>query len=83
MIVMQIVESEAKKKMKGENIEAKDLFWYEEFWNDEDLEIALENAEIEVTDKNVAKLKQACLHIFDDKTDRNEMLADMARDIFG
>ncbi|MCD7819951.1 MAG: hypothetical protein LUH07_13040 [Lachnospiraceae bacterium] len=82
-MVMQIVESETKKEMKSDNIKAENLFWYEEFWNDEDLEIALENAEIEVTVENVARQKQACLHIFDDKSDRNAMLTDMVRDIFG
>ncbi|MCD8014390.1 MAG: hypothetical protein LUG99_14670 [Lachnospiraceae bacterium] len=60
----------------------KEGCWYDELWFDEDLEIALENAEIQVTDQNVARLKRECLHIFDDKSERNEMLADKARSIF-
>ncbi|MCD8069182.1 MAG: hypothetical protein LUE87_09915 [Lachnospiraceae bacterium] len=56
--------------------------WYEERWNDEDLRTALGNAEIEATEVNIARLKKECIHIFDDKSERNEMLADMAREIF-
>ncbi len=57
-------------------------YWYKEAWNDEDLRAALENAGAEVTEENVKKLKQECLHIFDDKSERNEMLANRARSIF-
>jgi len=63
--------------------EADNPYWHEERWDDEDLRIALENAEIEVTVENVDRLKNACIYIFDDKSVRNEMLADMARKIFG
>jgi len=62
--------------------EADNSCWYEERWDDEDLRTALENAEIEVTVENVARLKNACICIFDEKSVRNEMLADMARLIF-
>ncbi|MCD7840850.1 MAG: hypothetical protein LUG56_00080 [Lachnospiraceae bacterium] len=53
--------------------------WYEEKWYDEDLRIALEEVGVDVTAGNVAKLKMACLHIFDDKSERDEMLVGMAR----
>lgn len=57
--------------------------WYTENWYDEDLENILEDAQIPVTEENVQKLKGACKHIFDDKTIRNEMLMEKAREIFG
>ncbi len=62
--------------------EADNPYWYEEKWDDEDLRTALKHAEIEVTVENVDRLKNACIYIFDDKSVRNEMLADMARNIF-
>ncbi|MCC8106882.1 MAG: hypothetical protein LIO99_12930 [Clostridiales bacterium] len=65
---------------KQDNVE--NSYWYKEVWNDEDLRIALENAGAIVTEENVKKLKQECQHIFDDKSDRNEILADRARSIF-
>lgn len=61
--------------------EADNPCWYEERWDDEDLRTALENAEIEVTEENVIRLKKECIHIFDDKSERNDMLADMARKV--
>ena len=57
--------------------------WYTENWYMEDLENALESAGIEVTEENWGKLLQGCQGIFDDKTVRNEMLADKARELFG
>ncbi|MCD7750273.1 MAG: hypothetical protein LUI10_00780 [Lachnospiraceae bacterium] len=57
--------------------------WYEEKWYDEDLRIALEEAGVDVTAGNVAKLKKECLHIFDDKSKRNEMLVGVARELDG
>lgn len=56
--------------------------WYSENWYDEDLINALEITGITVTDENIAKLKEACKHIFDDKSIRNEMLVDMASIVF-
>lgn len=56
--------------------------WYTENWYMEDLENALESAGIEVTEKNLDKLLLGCRGIFDDKTARNEMLADRARELF-
>ncbi|MCD7956688.1 MAG: hypothetical protein LUG93_13280 [Lachnospiraceae bacterium] len=74
---------ETKKPERMDSSRAtKDECWYEEIWADEDLEIALENAGAAVTDENVEIMKRECLHIFDDKFERNEMLADKARSIF-
>lgn len=57
--------------------------WYTENWYVGDLENVLESAGIEVTEENLGKLLQGCQGIFDDKTVRNEMLADKARELFG
>lgn len=57
--------------------------WYTENWYDEDLRNALEEAGVLVSDENVSKLKEACRYIFYDKSSRNEILADMAMEIFG
>ncbi|MCD7737902.1 MAG: hypothetical protein LUH58_02525 [Lachnospiraceae bacterium] len=62
--------------------ESDNPYWYVEVWDDADLEMALENAEVEVTKENVNKLKGRCQHAFDDKSARNEILADMARKLF-
>lgn len=56
--------------------------WYTENWYDEDLEYALENAGIPLTDENMKKLKEACAGIFDDKSERNKKLENRAREIF-
>ena len=56
--------------------------WYTEYWYMEDLENALEAAGIEVTVENLQKLLTGCKSIFDDKTERNEMLIDKARKLF-
>ncbi len=53
--------------------------WYIENWYDEDLENALINNDMETTRENIEKLKSQCLHLFDDKTTRNEMLEEAAR----
>lgn len=57
--------------------------WYTENWYMEDLENALESAGIEVTEERLNTLLLGCRGIFDDKTMRNEMLTDKARELFG
>lgn len=57
--------------------------WYTENWYMEDLENALESAGIEITEEKLEKLLAECRSIFDDKTVRNEMLMDKARELFG
>lgn len=57
--------------------------WYTENWYKEDLENALESVGIEVTEENLKRLLLECRNIFDDKTVRNEMLTNKAREVFG
>ncbi|GBU06549.1 hypothetical protein EDD74_11929 [Faecalimonas umbilicata] len=56
--------------------------WYVEKWYDEDLINALKEIGVTVSKENIERLKLECLHIFDDKSVRNEMLVDKAREIF-
>lgn len=48
--------------------------WYTERWYDEDLAAAMTEAGIPVTQENLNKARDACRTIFDDKTERNEIL---------
>ena len=48
----------------------------------EDLEEAIRNADLEVTQERVDKLLEECHRIFDDKSGRNEMLAQKATELF-
>lgn len=56
--------------------------WYVEKWNEEDLIAAMEKAKAHITRENLDKMKAACKDIFEDKTSRNEMLEDKARELF-
>lgn len=56
--------------------------WYIEKWYDEDLINVLKEIRVTASEENIERLKLECLHIFDDKSVRNEMLADKAREIF-
>lgn len=56
--------------------------WFVEKWYDEDLINALKEIGVTANKENIGKLKLECLHIFDDKSVRNEMLTDKAREIF-
>ena len=57
--------------------------WYIEKWYDEDLKNALKETGVTASKKKLERLKSECLHLFDDKSARNEMLIDKAREIFG
>lgn len=57
--------------------------WYTENWYMEDLENALKSAGAEITEEKLEKLLAECRSIFDDKTMRNEMLTDKAKELFG
>ena len=59
-----------------------DSIWYREDWHLEDLEEAIRNAGLEVTQERVDKLLEECHRIFDDKSGRNEMLAQKASELF-
>lgn len=56
--------------------------WYVEKWYEEDLLAAMENARVHITRENLDKMKAACKDIFEDKTSRNEILEDKARELF-
>ena len=56
--------------------------WYTEKWYDDDLENALEDSGIPVTDENIKTFKTACTGAFDDKSERNSMLLQIARETF-
>ena len=62
--------------------ESEEQPWYTESWYMEDLENALKDAGIEVTEENLKKMLLGCRGIFDDKTVRNEILEDKARELF-
>lgn len=55
--------------------------WYQECWYDSDLESALEAKGIPVCEENIQKMREVCKGIFDDKSERNEMLKQMAEKI--
>ena len=77
--IQPMVDGKSEIKMFDEE---PDFPWYTENWYNEDLETALENNDVPVTPENVAKLREACRGIFDDKSARNEMIDDKAREIF-
>ena len=52
--------------------------WYREDWYLEDLEEAIRSTGLEVTQERVDKLLEECHRIFDDKSGRNEILAQKA-----
>lgn len=56
--------------------------WHIEVWYDEDLVASMEKANVEITIENLDRMKAACKSIFEDKTSRNEMLEDKARELF-
>lgn len=60
-----------------------DSCWYQERWYDGDLEEALCAADLPVTEENVNKLRAACCGIFDDKSERNEILRQKAEEVCG
>lgn len=56
--------------------------WHTERWHEEDLVGAMEQAGVEISRANLDAMKKACVDIFADKSARNEMLADKARELF-
>lgn len=55
----------------------EDYIWSMEVWKRTDLEDALLAYDINASDENVAKLREECEGIFDDKSGRNEMISDI------
>lgn len=60
--------------LQDEEVEVNEP-WYVEEWYDEDIEAALKAGGYDITDENIAYVKKHIMHIFDDKSDRNEQLA--------
>lgn len=56
--------------------------WYVERWMDEDLENALLAINVSPTKDNIRLLREECKHLFDDKSERNEMIRQMAESLF-
>lgn len=56
--------------------------WYTENWYDEDIAAAMKAAGVVVTQANLEKAREGCRSIFDDKSERNEMLKCMIESIF-
>lgn len=71
-----------KLEQDSEITEDKTKYWAEERWSNEDLEAALEYDAIEPTLENIEKLRKACIGLFDDKTENNEMIQAKVREIF-
>lgn len=57
--------------------------WYTEKWYDGDLMEALHDSGVPVTEENVERLRETCKNAFDDKSERNNMLRQIARETFG
>ena len=52
----------------------ENYIWASEEWSKEDLINALEYRMVEPTEENIEKLHQACMGLFDDKTERNDAI---------
>lgn len=94
----EIVESKAREYVKVQEDKAEEErgFRYFEIWDEngqsakfyiveqylEDLEEAIRSTGLEVTQERVDKLLKECHRIFDDKSGRNEMLAQKASKLF-
>lgn len=61
---------------------SQSMIWHREDWYLEDLEEAIRSTGLEVTQERVDKLLEECHRIFDDKSGRNEMLAQKASKLF-
>lgn len=57
------------------------LPWYEEEWLMEDILDALDSADAPHTERNLEIAVEECRHLFDDKSDRNEMLVAFVSDL--
>ena len=63
-----------------------DPVWYEETWYESDLINALEYNLVNVkSNTNIRKLRDECINrgLFNDKSDRNEMIDDIVIELFG
>ena len=70
-------------KLKGSiTKEPESDYWHKEIWTDQDLINALEYRCIEPTKENVSKLRESCKGMFDDSSNRNEMIDDKVCSLF-
>lgn len=56
--------------------------WYTETWCDQDIVDALEDQDIEATPERLEQVKERVIPLFDDKTERNEQIADAVWELF-
>lgn len=56
--------------------------WYKEIWTDDDIAQALSDNGIIANANNIMRLKEKAKHLFDDKSDRYEMLSNLAKEVF-
>lgn len=82
VIAWQPLPEPYRPKCKKTSGEIEQSVWYVEKWYDEDLINALKEIGVTASEKNLERLKSECSHIFDDKSIRNEILVDKAREIF-
>lgn len=73
---------ENRQKIIDEIYRRANAIWHREDWYLEDLEEAIRSTGLEVTQERVDKLLEECHRIFDDKSGRNEMLAQKASKLF-
>lgn len=73
---------ENQQKIIDEIYRRANAIWYREDWYLEDLEEAIRSSGLEVTQERVDKLLEECHRIFDDKSGRNEMLAQKVSELF-
>lgn len=83
-MILEISSDEMRELLNNPELAAPEEPRYTESWYREDLETALKEAEIEVTDANVSTLLEACKDnkLWEDLSGRRENLADLARSIF-
>lgn len=74
--VSQVIDLSLKKD--GD----ENYIWASETWSKTDLINALQYRLIEPTEENVEKLHQACVGMFDDKTERMEYIDEKVLDLF-
>lgn len=56
--------------------------WYVETWCDQDIINAMEEQGVEVTPEKLEQVKEQVIPLFDDKTERNEQIADVVWELF-
>lgn len=59
-----------------------DEVWYTEKWLYQDIIYALEDADVPATEENIFLVESRVKKGFDDKSDRNEMIADIVDELF-